>query len=145
MPLAIVSANAFDRRLDNDVGLPSEDFLVKPVRLSEMLDWLARQLDLSWVQGSAESTPDALAVTDVAPASPDAAPPPGALRLLREAVELGHPRGVLKALDALVASDPAHAAWAERIRALAREFRFEAIARLLDDGAHPTPSAQPAG
>ncbi|NBX22360.1 MAG: response regulator, partial [Betaproteobacteria bacterium] len=35
--VAIVSANAFDRGLDNGLGLPPEDFIVKPVRHSELL------------------------------------------------------------------------------------------------------------
>jgi CheY-like chemotaxis protein len=49
LPAAVVSANAFDRKLDNPVGLPPEDFIVKPVRLPELLDWLGRRLDLQWV------------------------------------------------------------------------------------------------
>ena len=32
--IAIVSANAFDRGLNNDAGLGDEDFIVKPVRLA---------------------------------------------------------------------------------------------------------------
>ena len=48
--VAIVSANAFDRGLDNDLGLPPEDFIVKPVRHSELLDWLERRLDLVWLE-----------------------------------------------------------------------------------------------
>jgi hypothetical protein len=38
-----VSANAFDRGLDNDVGIPSEDFILKPVRHADLLDWLERR------------------------------------------------------------------------------------------------------
>jgi signal transduction histidine kinase/CheY-like chemotaxis protein len=42
--VAIISANAFDKGLDNDLGLPASDFLVKPVRLAELLDWLGQHL-----------------------------------------------------------------------------------------------------
>ncbi|MBK1687266.1 hybrid sensor histidine kinase/response regulator [Rubrivivax gelatinosus] len=52
MPLAVVSANAFDKKLDNDVGLPGEDFLVKPVRVGELLDWLGARLALVWRDGA---------------------------------------------------------------------------------------------
>ena len=48
--LAVVSVNAFDKGLDNDVGLPVEDFILKPVRHSEMLDWLERRLSLTWLE-----------------------------------------------------------------------------------------------
>jgi CheY-like chemotaxis protein/anti-sigma regulatory factor (Ser/Thr protein kinase) len=37
VPAAIVSANAFDKGLDNDVGITPADFLVKPVRVGELL------------------------------------------------------------------------------------------------------------
>ena len=45
-PVAIVSANAFDRGLDNDLGVMPADFVLKPVRLGELLDWLGRALAL---------------------------------------------------------------------------------------------------
>ncbi len=46
--LAIVSANAFDQGLDNDVGITPADFFTKPVRVNELLDWLGRALGLAW-------------------------------------------------------------------------------------------------
>ncbi|HJS05016.1 MAG TPA: ATP-binding protein, partial [Variovorax sp.] len=55
--VAIVSANAFDKRLDNDVGIAPEDFFVKPVRHSELLDWLERRLALRWSDGAAVAQP----------------------------------------------------------------------------------------
>jgi CheY-like chemotaxis protein len=88
-PIAIVSANAFDKGLDNDVGIRPEDFLVKPVRHAELL-----------------------------------AP-------LLQAVQLGYYRGILNQLDAIEAAQPACAGFAQAMRDLARQFRFEAIAREL--------------
>src|SRR5690606_19653208 len=49
-PVAIVSANAFDKALENDVGITPEDFIVKPVRVPELLDWLGRRLQLQWIE-----------------------------------------------------------------------------------------------
>jgi CheY-like chemotaxis protein len=51
--VAIVSANAFDKGLDNDAGVPADDFLVKPVRHTELLDWLQRALGLRWLAHAA--------------------------------------------------------------------------------------------
>jgi CheY-like chemotaxis protein len=48
-PVAIVSANAFDQGLDNDVGIAPADFVLKPVRKAELLDWLGRALALEWL------------------------------------------------------------------------------------------------
>jgi CheY-like chemotaxis protein len=49
-PVAIVSANAFDKGLENDVGIGFDDFIVKPVRMGELLDWLGRRLTLQWIE-----------------------------------------------------------------------------------------------
>ncbi|GAB3773688.1 ATP-binding protein [Ramlibacter monticola] len=123
--IAVVSANAFDRGLDNDVGIPPEDFLVKPVRHGELLDWLERQLALRWLRE---------------PARAPAVPPPAAawawpraelLAPLQQAVQLGYYRGILNQLDAIERAQPECGAFANALRELARQFRFEAIAREL--------------
>ena len=56
-PVAIVSANAFDRRLDNDVGIGADDYVLKPVRGEELLDWLGRTLHLDWQLAAAPTPP----------------------------------------------------------------------------------------
>lgn len=131
MPVAVVSANAFDKRLENDVGLPSEDFLVKPVRMTELLDWLGTRLRLQWQHAAPRVAEPALSPVAEVP------PPAPLLKALQDAVNLGHVRGVARQLDAIEAADPAHSAFAARMRLLAREFRFEAmneqIARVLHE------------
>jgi CheY-like chemotaxis protein len=52
-PVAIVSANAFDKGLDNDLGIGRDDFLVKPVRREQLLAWLGARLALQWTEGPA--------------------------------------------------------------------------------------------
>ena len=47
--IAIISANAFDRGLENDAGIGNHDFIVKPLRVDELLDWIGRKLSLEWV------------------------------------------------------------------------------------------------
>jgi len=124
--LAIVSANAFDKSLDNDVGITAQDFLVKPLRHSELLDWLERRLDLAWVPAPA-------AVPLPAPAAPApwAWPAPQALGALREVVELGYLRGIMSRLDAIAEGDPRCEAFVATMRDWARQFQFEAMARKL--------------
>ncbi len=139
MPAAVVSANAFDRRLDNPVGLPAEDFIVKPVRLPELLDWLGRQLALDWIHADPAPTPPA------APALPGRLPGADQLQALRHAVEIGHARGITRQLDRLQAADPAYGAFVERLRAMARLFRFDAMAVVLQQALAGSPAASPAG
>jgi len=122
MPVAVVSANAFDKRLDNDVGLPEDDFIVKPVRVNELLDWLGRQLALQWITEARAPTAPPVPGDDVA------LPPAEQLRALRDAVALGHVRGIGRQLDAIEPTAPAFAA---RLRLLARGFRYDAMSQLL--------------
>ena len=136
-PLAIVSANAFDRGLDNDAGMAPEDFLVKPVRMPELLAWLGRRLELQWIE-AAPRPPVA-----AAPASAPAVwqwPPAVQLVPLGEAAGLGWLRGVQAQLDAIEAADAgrgAHAAFVAWARECAAAFQFDAIsAALARAGAH---------
>ncbi|WP_414708668.1 hybrid sensor histidine kinase/response regulator [Ramlibacter sp.] len=127
--VAIVSANAFDRTLENDAGILPEDFILKPVRHAELFDWLERRLELVWI--------------DAASAPPIAAqrgswtwPRADRLAPLDEAVQLGYYRGILAQLDAIEAAEPECAGFVCAMRELARQFRFEAIASELGRAPH---------
>ena len=122
--VAVVSANAFDKRLENDVGITPEDFIVKPVRHSELLDWLERKLVLRW---SATPRP----APAVAGRAPLVAPAPERIQRLQEAVGLGYLRGIMNQLDEIAQLQPECAAWVDAQRAFARQFQFEALGRSL--------------
>ena len=55
------------------------------------------------------------------------------LPALREALELGHYRGVLAALDRMLASQPDCQPRVEQLREQARQFQFEAMLLNLED------------
>ena len=59
-PIAIVSGNAFDKGLDNDVGIVADDFVLKPVRVNELLDWLGARLGLTWQEAEPREPPPRL-------------------------------------------------------------------------------------
>jgi signal transduction histidine kinase/CheY-like chemotaxis protein/purine-cytosine permease-like protein len=124
--VAIVSANAFDKGLDNDVGIAPEDFFVKPVRHTELLDWLERRLGLRWTD-TAAALPMAIAPKAMQAPSRDR------LRALDEAVSLGYFRGIMNQLDDIDTEQPECMAWTEAQRVLARQFQFEAMSRALAD------------
>lgn len=136
VPIAVVSANAFDKGLDNDAGIASADFIVKPVRLHELLAWLGERLHLRWVPLAA-APPAAAFAGAAAPAA--TRPRPELLAALDEPIQLGHYRGVLQALDKLQAAQPQAGAFVQRLRELAGEFQFDTMARLIGearDGRH---------
>ncbi len=129
-PVAVVSANAFDKGLDNDVGITPADFITKPLRFDELLDWLGRRLALSW-------TAPPLAPPEPPPAPADlVAPPAPALRALRDALQLGWPRGVQRELDALAAAHPQAAAWLAPLRSQAAAFQFDRALARVDAALH---------
>jgi FixJ family two-component response regulator len=113
LPVAIVSANAFDKGLDHEVNVPAEDFILKPLRHSELLDWLERRLGLDWLE-TAEPVPSA-----------------AALQALFEAAELGFYRGILNTLAQIEREQPGCLVFVARMRELARQFQFESMTRQL--------------
>jgi signal transduction histidine kinase/CheY-like chemotaxis protein/purine-cytosine permease-like protein len=128
--IAIVSANAFDRGLDNDTEIPSEDFIVKPVRHSALLDWLERRLNLSWLDTPSD-TPTADPVSE-----PVVWPDRGQIDALREVVGLGFYRGILNQLDDIAHQSPQCHVFVERMRTFAKKFQFEAMLSQLSTVAH---------
>ncbi len=130
-PIAIVSGNAFDRDLDNDVGIARDDFVLKPVRMNELLDWLGARLGLEWIEATAgDGTPR----DDNAPHAETTAwvlPDDAALKALQELVALGYFRGIVKKLDEIEAADAAHTSFVQHLRGLARQFQLEAMTRVI--------------
>jgi CheY-like chemotaxis protein len=125
--VAILSANAFDKGLDNDVGVTPDDFIVKPLKVDDLLDWLGRKLDLEWITAEAVSAPPG------APAEPPPliAPGEGELVALDELINLGYLRGILNKLGEIERLDPRHGEFVRVLRDLARQFQFDAMKELL--------------
>ncbi|MBU0916293.1 MAG: response regulator [Gammaproteobacteria bacterium] len=141
-PAAIVSANAFDKALDNDVGIEPEDFIVKPVRVAELLDWLGRRLGLHWIEAERSPNAPALSGAGAPTGQAGALPKIEALRQLEEQLHAGYIRGVHKVLDQIAAAQPECEAFVTRLRELARQFQLDALARQVE-GALQAAQASP--
>ena len=135
--VAIVSANAFDRGLDNGLGLPPEDFIVKPVRHSELLDWLERKLALEWVDALSAPEPAAAATGPSAVVLPNVAD----CQALLDLVRLGFYRGIVNKLDAIATAQPQCLAFTQAMAALARQYQFEAMATPLQKALDASPTS----
>jgi signal transduction histidine kinase/FixJ family two-component response regulator len=146
--VAIVSANAFDKALDNDVGITPDDFIVKPVRVSELLDWLGRRLGVQWVEAARADVPEP--VGPALAATPEAMPSVEALRSLEDQIHAGYVRGVHKVLDQIAAAEPQCEAFVQRHRQWARQFQLDALANSVQacleraqsgpESSNPTPA-----
>jgi signal transduction histidine kinase/purine-cytosine permease-like protein/DNA-binding NarL/FixJ family response regulator len=140
-PAAVVSANAFDKGLDNDAGITPTDFITKPVRMDELLDWLGARLALQWRAAPAVTLRNAVGT---APAVLTA-PPAARLHALADLVDLGYVRGVLALLDETETAHPESAAWLSRARAAAQAFQLDLLTPLIADAllapSHHAPAA----
>lgn len=128
--IAVISANAFEKGTDNDAGIGAEDFITKPVRMDELLDWLGLRLGLEWVTTEAP----AAQLPAAAPPARLHFPPPEQLQALDEQVALGYPRGIQARLDEIVRLDAGCADFAEVMRQLARQFQFETMREIVRKG-----------
>ncbi|MBL8446632.1 MAG: response regulator [Zoogloeaceae bacterium] len=130
--VAIISANAYDKGLDNDLGLPPSDFLLKPVAVHRLLDWLGERLSLDWVEAG----------EPVAPPAPEADiehsawPPPTEVAALVQLVELGYVRGIHDRLDEIQTRHPRCQRFVDTARGLVTGFRLEDFQALLTRGSH---------
>jgi len=126
-PIAIVSGNAFDKGLENEVGIGAEDFILKPVRVNELLDWLGTRLQLDWL----EAAPAEAAVPAPTPRAEWLLPDAAQLRALDELVSLGYYRGIVRKLDDIAAARAGHAGFVNHLRGLAHQFQLDAMARVI--------------
>ncbi len=130
-PIAIVSANAFEKGTDNIAGIPAEDFILKPVRKSELLDWLGRVLALEWLEVPQRAASGAATAPAVGSIEPMVLPSAERLHTLQEMIDLGYFRGIVKQLDEIAANEPGTATFVQHMRQLAQQFQLDAMTGVI--------------
>lgn len=131
-PIAIVSANAFDKGLDNIAGISAEDFFVKPINIDELLAWLGKRLAIEWVAPSSVSAPSTHAQGGSHQQKPMVLPPQAYLDAIKTQLNIGYMRGVIKHLDEVAAQDVQYAVFVEEMRQLAARFEIAAMKNLIE-------------
>ncbi|HEX5127063.1 MAG TPA: ATP-binding protein, partial [Rhodocyclaceae bacterium] len=127
--IAIISANAFDKELDNDAGIPPEDFILKPVRVADLLDWIGWRLGLEWQDAGLQTAPVQLSMQT-------GLPPRAQLDALDAQVKMGYVRGIHATLDEIAALDPAYGGYVQAMRDLVRRFQLDAMSEILRGNLH---------
>ena len=131
--VAIVSANAFDRSLDNTLGIAPEDFIVKPLRHSELLDWLEHRLELVWVDVQDAPT-TVVTKPQLSVDTPLVTPPRAVVETLLGLVQIGYLRGILNMLDSIERGHPECTSFVAAMRRMAQEYQFDAMTNQLQRG-----------
>jgi CheY-like chemotaxis protein len=129
--VAIVSANAFNKGLENDVGIAPEDFILKPIEVEEFLDWIGQSLAIKWLD---HEPPPPLLVPSQQECAGLEYPSTEVLRKLDEMVSLGYIRGILKKIDEIEAQGQHHAEFTQVVRRFVGLFQLEALSHLIKKG-----------
>lgn len=128
--IAIISANSFEKGVENDVGILPESFITKPVNVNELRDWIGQCLKLEWVTETPTSSK-----TDFYPILKQTIlPSPEHLHHLKEVIELGYVRGIMNKLDEIEQLDVVHREFVDKMRQLARQFQFDNMKEVLRKG-----------
>jgi len=115
--IGIISANAFDKNLENTSGITDKDFILKPVNLFELINWIGDRLNLQWIehQQPAELLTDQNAYT---------LPSKAQLKELLEMIEMGYLVGVRKLIRDMDEQGVACKQFIDEISKLAGSFQL---------------------
>ncbi len=121
MPIVVLSANAYPSDRVNAINAGCNDFLSKPIQVSELLSKLKLHLVLSWLDQEIESEPP----------STHKLPPSATIQELTGFVRIGDLLGLNRRLSELIRNQPEYTQFAQGIIKLAGEFRLVEIKKLL--------------
>ena len=135
--IGIVSANAFDQNLENSAGIDSSDFIVKPVSVEELLDWIGHKLSLEWITSesmvkSYVQTINEHNINDIASLE-IISPPHDVLLELLASANIGHAKKINQQLDMIDNDSQDYKAFIERMRMLSAQFQFKEMKTFLQE------------
>lgn len=126
--IAIVSANAFDKGLGNDCNVQPQDFIIKPLKMAELIESIGRNLALEWL--NQESVPQITLSSEAA----FVYPPAEFIHALNNLVAIGYVSGIHKKLEEIESLDFSFTPFVEKLRQMLAQFEFKAITNLLKQG-----------
>ena len=136
VPISIVSANAYDKNLENAAGIATEDFIVKPMNVEELLNWLGNKLSLEWVtnsnimQGASQYDANIDYVTNYADLM---MPPEKVLDELLALINLGYIKGINGKLDEITLIDASYFAFVELMRKFSSQFQIDLMKNFIQE------------
>jgi signal transduction histidine kinase/CheY-like chemotaxis protein/purine-cytosine permease-like protein len=135
--IGIVSANAYDKNLENSAGIDSSDFIVKPVRVEELLDWIGERLALEWISDEIDvkESLGALIEQNLNTIIPTEIhyPPRETIDELLALIDIGYVKGINKKLDIIVQADERHLVFVEHMRQLSSQFEIDKMKIFLKE------------
>jgi CheY-like chemotaxis protein len=123
-----ISASAFDHTRQKSLAAGCNDFLVKPVRIDQLLVRLQKYLKLEWVYRH-----DTLTIHDSSSLSGQhlVPPPEKDLSVLLDWIKKGNLMAIAPHLDLIEQLDQKYLPFVAKIRQLAHEFRMDELEELI--------------
>jgi CheY-like chemotaxis protein len=126
--ICIISANAFDRNLENSSGILPSDFVLKPVNLMELINWIGERLNLEWIQAEDERS-EIKQITD----SQQPLPEKQVLESLLEMLDLGYIMGLKEIIDELDSQGTVSKSFISEMRRMAESFQLENMKQFIKE------------
>ncbi|MCX4189450.1 ATP-binding protein [Methylophaga sp. OBS3] len=124
--IGIISANAFDKNLENDSGIRDKDFILKPVNLFELISWLGERLELEWINKS--DVVEAKAID-----APYQLPPKATLKELLEMINLGYLVGVRQLIKDIELQELACNRFISEVSDMAAKFQLSKMKKFIEE------------
>ncbi|WP_438010776.1 ATP-binding protein [Sorangium sp. So ce321] len=138
LPLVASSASVDEEQRMRAREAGCDEFLPKPVRLSELFEVLGRRLGLTWIRAPRT----AVEATGAEAPAPRIEPPAEVRARLSDLADRGRIPELLQGLNALEAEDARLSSWVGEVRALAETYRLRELCAAL---APPTQDQSRAG
>lgn len=133
--LRVIVSSASVAQLDRQISLEAggNDFLAKPVLVSELLNCLQRQLQLTWRYGSPEEDTANASASHPAPTRDQSSSPldRSELQSLLDLAQRGRLKQVAERAGAIAQQHPSDQDLLDAIRSLAKQFQTEKLEQLL--------------
>jgi len=124
--IAIISANAFDRNLENTSHMTADDFIVKPVNLIDLINWIGTQLPLEWIY-SQKSNEKVIVQEPVYQF-----PPTEQLESLLNFIDLGYMAGVKNLLNEIEQQEQANPEFIHNMKDMTQSFDLDALKQFIE-------------
>jgi CheY-like chemotaxis protein len=128
--IGIISANAFDKNLENSSGVSDKDFIFKPLNLLELINWIGDRLNLEWIKSEQEQESEI-----VVSSSTDDYPLPSkdVLNELLEMIDMGYVVGVRKLITELDMKDVDYQQFITDIHRMTDNFELESMKTFIEE------------
>jgi YesN/AraC family two-component response regulator len=133
IPIAIVSANAYDKNLENAAGIDSQDFMVKPVNVEDLLDWIGSRLAIEWIKENHDTRNQVVPTIDAMSGDMITMPESHHLQDILSLVNMGYVKGIHQKLDEIEQLNPQYQSFIALMKQLVGQFKLEAVKKYIED------------